>query len=136
MTSDVKLSYYFLLIEVINRGLFLKETRNSFKKCHLNLWWISKKPLPRSWKYYKSCHFCRFSSPKLLKHTVTFFVTVLFVIFMKQTSTDDIWGLHKNMNCAFPLTLKSFRKQFQSTTQSVNVGKLLRLSTYHCKLLF
>ena len=49
-------------------------------------------------------------------------MTVLFVIFMKQTSTDDIWGLHKNMNCAFPLTLKSFRKQFQSATQSVNVG--------------
>ena len=32
------------------------------------------------------------------------------------------------------LTLKSFRKQFQSTTHSVNAGKLLRLSTYHCKL--
>ena len=34
------------------------------------------------------------------------------------------------------LILKSFRKQFQSTTHSVNVGKLLRFSTYHCKLYF
>ena len=23
--------------------------------------------------------------------------------FMRQTLTDDFWGLHKNMNCAFPL---------------------------------
>ena len=30
-------------------------------------------------------------------------MTVLFNIFMRQTSTDDFWGLHKNMNCAFPL---------------------------------
>ena len=22
---------------------------------------------------------------------------------MKQTLTNDFWGLHKNMNCAFPL---------------------------------
>ena len=32
-----------------------------------------------------------------------FFVTVLFNIFLRQTLTDDFWGLHKNMNCAFPL---------------------------------
>ena len=37
------------------------------------------------------------------KHTITFFVTVLFNIFMCQTLTDVFWGLHKNMNCAFPL---------------------------------
>ena len=29
------------------------------------------------------------------------------------------------------LTLKSFKKQFQSTNHSVNVGELLQLSTYH-----
>ena len=37
-----------------------------------------------------------------------YFVTVLFSIFMRQTLTDDFWGLHKNMNCAFPLTSKKF----------------------------
>ena len=34
--------------------------------------------------------------------TITFFVTVLFNIFMRQTLTDDFWRLHKNINCAFP----------------------------------
>ena len=33
-----------------------------------------------------------------------FFVTALFQIFMGQTLTDNFWGLHKKMNCAFPLT--------------------------------
>ena len=23
---------------------------------------------------------------------------------MRQTLTDNFWGIHKNMNCAFPLT--------------------------------
>ena len=23
---------------------------------------------------------------------------------MRQTLTDDFWGIHKNMNCAFPLS--------------------------------
>ena len=32
---------------------------------------------------------------KLLKYTITFFVTVLFTIFMKRTLTDDYWGLPK-----------------------------------------
>ena len=41
--------------------------------------------------------------------TITFFVTVLFNIFMRQTLTDDFWGLHKNMNCAFPLNLSESR---------------------------
>ena len=34
---------------------------------------------------------------------ILFFVTVLFNFFMRQTLTDDFGGLHKNMNCAFPL---------------------------------
>ena len=46
----------------------------------------------------------KFSSPK--KHIATFFVTVLFNILTRQTLTD-IWGLHKNMNCAFPLNVKN-----------------------------
>ena len=35
------------------------------------------------------------------KNAITFFVTVLFNILMKKN--NDFWGLHKNMNCAFPL---------------------------------
>ena len=39
-----------------------------------------------------------FSSPKLLIHSITFFVTILLNIFMNQTLTDDFLGLHKNAN--------------------------------------
>ena len=39
----------------------------------------------------KAATFKKFSSP------------VLFNIFMRQTLTDDFWGLHKNINCVFPL---------------------------------
>ena len=34
-----------------------------------------------------------------------FYVTALFSIFMRQALTDCFWGLHKNMNCAFPWKL-------------------------------
>ena len=30
-------------------------------------------------------------------------VTVLFNNFMRQTLTNDFWGLHNNKNCALPL---------------------------------
>ena len=42
------------------------------------------------------------------KNTITFFVTVLFNIFMRQKLTDDFWGLHKNMNCTFPLSIGTY----------------------------
>ena len=29
---------------------------------------------------------------------------MLFNVFMKQTLTDDFWGLHKNMDFAFPFS--------------------------------
>ena len=32
-----------------------------------------------------------------------FFVTLVFNIFKRQTVTNVFWGLHKIMNCAFPL---------------------------------
>ena len=40
---------------------------------------------------------------------LTFLVTVLLNIFMRQTLTDDFLGLHKNMNCAFPLKMGSYQ---------------------------
>ena len=30
---------------------------------------------------------------------------MLFNFFMIQALTDDFWGLHKNMNCGFPLNI-------------------------------
>ena len=47
---------------------------------------------------FKSFLHLSYKNRKLL-----YFVTVLFNIFMRQTLTEDFWGLHKNMNCAFPL---------------------------------
>ena len=64
-----------------------------------------------SWKYYKSCYFLKFSAPKLLKHTITFLWQCFLIKLMRQTLTDDFWGLRKNMNCAFSLkewTIESF----------------------------
>ena len=38
------------------------------------------------------------------KNTQLLFLwTVLFNFFMRQTLADYFWGLHKNMNCTFPL---------------------------------
>ena len=31
---------------------------------------------------------------------------MLLKIFRRQILTDDFWGLHKYMNCAFPLSLR------------------------------
>ena len=46
---------------------------------------------------------------------ILFLWTVLFNTFMRQTLTDDFGGLHKNMNCAFPLTDPLFDKFFSIT---------------------
>ena len=77
----------------------LKETRNSFKKWPLNLWWISNKIIMEVRNIAKATNFKSF-----LHHAITFFMTVLFKFFMRHTLPDYFWGLHKNMNCAFPLT--------------------------------
>ena len=37
----------------------------------------------------KAAAFKKFASPKLLKHTLPFFLTVLFNIFVRQALTDD-----------------------------------------------
>ena len=48
-----------------------------------------------------------FISFLLLKaQIITIFVAVLFNIFMRQTLTADFEGLHKNMNCTFPLSFQ------------------------------
>ena len=38
------------------------------------------------------------------KNTQLLFMSQCFLIFfMRNKLTDDFWGLHKNMNCVFPL---------------------------------
>ena len=48
---------------------------------------------------FKSFLHLTYKNTKLL-----YFVTVVLNIFMRQTLTNDFWGLHKNMNYAFPLS--------------------------------
>ena len=70
-----------------------------------DLWTFDRFQTKPLWKFgniTKAASFKGSFSAKLEKHTITFFMTVLFNIFMRQTA-DDSWGLHKNMNCAFPL---------------------------------
>ena len=49
---------------------------------------------------FKSFLYLSYKNAQLL-----FLWTVIFNTFMRQTLTDGCWGLHKNVNCAFPLTL-------------------------------
>ena len=55
----------------------------------------------RSWKYAKAAIFKRFLHLSYKNTQLLFLWIVLFNIFMRQTLTDDFWGLHKN--CTFPL---------------------------------
>ena len=52
----------------------------------------------------KAAAFKKFFHLSYKSTQILFFVTLLFNFFMRQTLTDDFWRLHKNMNCAFPLS--------------------------------
>ena len=47
----------------------------------------------------------------------------LLVVFMRQTLTDDFWGLHKNMNCTVPLTNSCTEIVFQCEYFQIVVRK-------------
>ena len=85
---------------------FLRKTRNSFKKWPLNLCWISNKTIMKLGNITKAATFKSFLHLCYKKTQLLFFVTVLFNISLRQISNDDFWGLHKNMNCAFPLSFE------------------------------
>ena len=53
-----------------------------------------------------------FSLIKLLKRTITFYVTVIFNIFMRQTLNDDFWALH--VIFVFPLEFRGKHKKQSS----------------------
>ena len=43
---------------------------------------------------------------KVIKAHSYFLWQCFLIIFMRQTLADDFWGLHKNKNCTFPLSLQ------------------------------
>ena len=82
----------------------LKKTRSLFKKWSLNLWWISNKTIIEVENITKGASF---KSLLYLSHkdTQLLFLWQCFLnnLIRQTLSTDDFWGLHKNMNCAVPL---------------------------------
>ena len=60
-------------------------------------------------------------------------VIVCLNILIRQTLTNDFWGLHKNMNCAFPLTQLLITKTFFKLGMSV-INKILLKRTEQKKL--
>ena len=66
---------------------------------------FKKKTIIKVGNITKAVAFKSFLHLSYKKTELIFIVTVLFNIFMRQTLTEDVWALHKNMNCAFPLNL-------------------------------
>ena len=75
-----------------------------FVQKELNLWWICNKTLMKVGNITKAATFKSFFHLSYKNTQLLFFVTVLLNIFMRQTWTNDFLGLHKNMNCTFPLS--------------------------------
>ena len=85
--------------------LILKETRNSFKKWPLNLWWTSNKTIMEIRNITKTASFKSFLHLSY-KSTQLLLLWLCFFIFFHETNinwSDDFWGLHKSINYAFSL---------------------------------
>ena len=94
--------------------LFLEETRNLFKRWPLSLWWISNKTIIEVGNIIcKSCYFQK-KFHKSYKKTNYFFCGSAFLYFHETKISrwffHDFGGLHKNMNCAFPLKFALFKQ--------------------------
>ena len=61
---------------------------------------------------------------------MTFLWTVVYNIFMRQTLTDDIWGLHKNMNRAFLLNYYADDNNLFTTGTDIQLMSQMRLSDF------
>ena len=56
----------------------------------------------------KAANFKSFSSPKLQKNKVAFFMALFLNIFMRKTLTDYFGQLHENVSCSFLLKRSNF----------------------------
>ena len=101
-------------------ALPLKKTRDSLKKWSLNLWRISSKTIIEVGNITKAATFKCFLHLRYKNTQLLFLWTVLFNILMRETITNDFGGLHKNMNCTFPLkaTFQKSLKEHPSTAAS------------------
>ena len=97
--------HHYLKINKLKPWVLISSGGRGFKKCPLNLWWISNKTIMEVGNITKARTFNSFLHLTYKKTQILFFVTVFKIFFMRQILTDDFWGLYKNMNCTFPLTL-------------------------------
>ena len=66
---------------------------------------FKQKPLQKLEMLQKLLLLKVFSTKFIKTHNYFLLWQCFLIIFMRQTLTDDFWGLHKNKNCAFPLTI-------------------------------
>ena len=85
--------------------------------------WILNKTIKEVGNITKAATFKSFPHLSYKNTQLLFFETVLFNIFMRQILSDDFWGLHKNINCAFPLRL-------QDLFLFVFINKIVMLTYY------
>ena len=80
-----------------------RKTRNSLEKWPLNLWWISNKTLIKVGNFTKAATFKSFLHQG---HKINFCLQCFFCFyyFHETYINRSFLGLHKNINCAFPLT--------------------------------
>ena len=97
-----KLSLNAILFSILLRST-LQETRNSFKKWSLNLWWISNKTMMGIGNVTKAATFKSFLHQSY-KNIQLLFLWRCFL--MRQTLTHNFWGLYKNKNCGFHISIK------------------------------
>ena len=96
-----------------NIVIFLKETRKSFKKWLLNLWWFSDKTIMEIGNVTKAATFKNFLHQSY-KNTNTFSVTMLFNCFHEANINRWFLRVTQNKNCVFSVKLTDWTKQLSS----------------------
>ena len=87
------------------RFFFLKRNAQFVQKLAFEALMDLNKTIMEIRNVTKAATFKSFSQLSYKYSQLLFFATVFLIIVMRQTLTDDFWGLHKNKNCAFPLTI-------------------------------
>ena len=76
-----------------DKVMILKETRNSFKKLPLNLWWISNKTIMEIGNVTKAATFKSFLHQSYKNTQLSLFVTVIFNYIHKTNINQWFWGV-------------------------------------------
>ena len=83
----------------------------------MNLWWISSKGIMEVGNITEAAIFKNVLHLNHKNTQLLFLWQYFLLFFMRKKITNDFWGLHKNMICAFPL--KIYKKI--STLSSIEI---------------